>query len=336
MNGGNLDLLSVVTVRMDSERRNGKVMATVGGKPLLYWILKRLEPLQSRVVVAITHHHLDDQIEIFATKLGYPVIRHQAGDLVGTMAAAMDLYPEEKFVQRVLGDCPFLETTLVERAIEVLSITGAEVFLWHQAPHLWPVYGAREFPYRRSAWEKIIAGAKGDELEHPDLYFNRNRRQFDIVYHHPPGDVYYRHPQRMRLEVDYPDDIVMIEHVAQAVGMLAPLRDVVQYLDKADRVRTINASCVEKTGPAISYSYTDQRNWAQLMASQPFYTWANEWIKPMTKGGDPVYCLCGYKLGDTSNGYFYQSASLLMGVGVVLCPACGTPRVWSANKKKAG
>ena len=330
-------MLSVVTVRMDSDRRRGKVMADIGGQPLLHWILKRLEPLQSKVVVAITHHHLDDEIETFVRRQGYPVVRHQAGDLVGTMAAAMALYPEEKFIQRVLGDCPFLEIPLVERAVEVLSITGSEVFLWHQAPHLWPVYGAREFPYRRSAWDKIIAGAKGDELEHPDLYFNRNRNLFKIVYHHPPADVYYRHPQRMRLEVDYPDDLIVVGNIAKAVGMLAPLREVVQYLDKADQVRTINASCVEKTGPAISYSYQDQRAWASLMASQPFYTWTNEWIKPFSGAESaPVYCLCGHKLGDTHNGYFYESASLLMGVGVVRCPSCGTPRVWSPKKQKAG
>lgn len=320
---------------MDSDRRSGKVLAEIEGKPLLYWILKRLEPLNSQVVVAITYHHLDDQIEMFAHGLGYPVVRHQAGDLVGTVKKAMDLYPEEKFVQRVLGDCPFLEISLVERAIEVLSITGKEVFLWYQAPHLWPVYGAREFPYRRSAWEKIIECAAGtEELEHPDLYFNRHRDQFEIVYHHPPADVYYRHPQRMRLEVDYEADIEMLQYVGRAVGMLAPLRQVVQYLDKADKVRAINASCVEKTGPAISYGYREQRQWAALMADQSFYTWDNRWIEPLNKkSAVPVFCLCGAKLGDSANDYFYPSASMVVGVGVIRCPACGTPRVWSHSRR---
>lgn len=322
-------MLLVVTVRMNSDRRNGKVMAEINGSPLLYWILKRLDPLYGKVVVAITTNACDDVIEQFAISNGYPVVRHQQGDLVGTVAKAMELYPNEEFVQRILGDCPFIEIPLVARAREVLQITSADAFLWHQAPHIWPVYGAREFPYRRSVWDEIIKNAKNDELEHPDLYFNRHREDFKIVYHAPPPDVYYRNAQWMRLEVDYEADLVMVTEVARSLGMLAPLRDVVQFLDKRDRVRNINAQMIEKTGPAISYGYTTLRTWSALMAKESFYTWDNQWVKPLNKKeATPVYCICGVKLGDSYNGCLYPVATQAWGMGAMACPMCGTYKVW--------
>lgn len=321
-------MLLVVTVRMNSDRRNGKAMAEINGSPFLYWILKRIQPLGAKVVVAITPNPEDDIIEQFASSNGYPVVRHQQGDLVGTMAAAMKLYPNEKLVQRVLGDCPFLEIDLVARAREVLQITGKEAFLWYQAPHDWPMYGAREFPYRRSVWDKIIRNAQGDELEHPDLYFNRHREDFDIVYHAPPSDVYYRNPLRMRIEVDYEADLVMVQTVARSLGMLASLRDVIQFLDKRDRVRNINAQMIEKTGPATSYKYTEYRQWGSLMAKSPFYTWDNEWVRPLNKKeAAPIFCICGTKLGDSYNNCLYQKGQIII-AGVVSCPQCRTPKVW--------
>jgi len=116
-----LNLATVLTVRTNSDRLPGKALLKVNNQPLIYWIVKRLVTLPGKVILATTGDSSDDKLaDYVTTKLGLPVYRDEAvevNDVVGRIGRAIDsYYPQADLVFRALGDCPFIEPSIVQRA----------------------------------------------------------------------------------------------------------------------------------------------------------------------------------------------------------------------------
>jgi spore coat polysaccharide biosynthesis protein SpsF len=323
------ELLTVLTARVASARMPGKMLLDVDGKPLIVHVVRRLSRLPGRLVLATTTEPEDDELARLGKREGIPVFRGAIDDVAGRIDGAAKLYPGATFVLRALGDCPFLALPLVERAVEVMAETKADAFLWHLAPDCWPVYGAREFPYSRAGWDRIARCATGDEREHPDLYFHRNRSRFRIAYHEPLENAYFRN---YRLEVDWPEDLVLVRRVAKAVGMLAPLPDVTRFLDGHPKVAALNRERVEATGPLTSYEYGQRRAWMKAMRGQPVHAWDGAVWRPPTDDAQPVFCKAGTCLiGFGCRGVLHTKNARIRGAAFVQC-GCGVGRTWREGR----
>lgn len=331
----NDDLLTVLVARCGSDRFPGKVVAEVAGLSLLAWIIRRLKVLEGELVVATTANPEDDPIETIACSEGVNCYRHpgRPDDVVGRIHEVVKS-SKAKLLFKALGDCPFVSVEVVMRAAQVLRRTGAELFLWSVGNgNIWPVYGAREFPITRRAWAKVVASASGQQREHPDMYINEHREEFDIIYHDPPGPTYYRHPDQMRLEVDWPEDLQLVRAVAErGPGMLAPLNEVIHWLDDNQDVAGLNRHRKEKTGPVISYEPKLQRQWFRLARATPVYTWDDEIVSGSAnrKKASPIFCDgCNRLLGQGFEGRLYlREDDVIIDTGRVNCPNCGHVRPW--------
>lgn len=334
------DLAIILTVRSDSERFKDKCFLSIRKKPLIYWIIKRLQKINdSRVVLATTHRKSDDRLVAIAESCDVPIYRGDSRDVVARVDNAMRQHvPECKLVLRALADMPFIGIDIVNRAAEVLLKYNKEAFLWHLPPDIWPVYGAREFPYSRSGWNKIARRSYlSEEREHTDMYFHRNRRMFDIIYHEPPQTDYFR---PYRLEVDWPEDGELIQAIGGKIGMLKPLKQVIRLLDRESDMSRLNRERVERTGVS-SYEYQQQRDWMNLMKGQPELDWNDKWWRPM--GGDqtPIFCHRGHLLGYAQYGTLYtRDGETQIEAGKVKCRAegCGSSKYWklAAERKTRG
>lgn len=325
------DLAIILTVRSESERFKDKCFLQIKNKPLVYWIIKRLQRIKrGQVVLATTHLQSDDRLVKVAETAKVPVYRGDSRDVVARVNSAMLAHvPEAKFVFRALADMPFIGVEIVDRAVEVLSkYPDKEAMLWHLPPDIWPVYGAREFPFSRSGWDKIFRRSHTtEEREHTDMFFHRNRRGFNILYHEPPKRDYFR---SYRLEVDYPEDWAMVEAIGGKMGMLKPLVEVIRYLDRNPEIAALNREKVEKTGVS-SYLYQQQRIWMMLMKGQPELDWEGKWWRPMNGEQTPVFCHRGHLLGYAQHGVFYSKESeIQIEAGKVKCTAegCGSSKYW--------
>lgn len=319
------DTTLILTVRMGSERLPGKAVAEVMGKPLTYWIIERLKPY-GQVVLATTTQAADDELVEVARMAEVPCYRGAVDDVIGRMEGARSRYaPQAEFVMRALGDCPFLHGKFVERAARVMQQTYSEFFQWHTAPSCHPVYGAREFPYQVEAWKRVVERAK--VREHVDNYFFTHRHEFCTVYHEPPPNIYFR---PYRLEVDWPDDLELVRAIAEQVGMLAPLPQVITFLDEHKEVSNLNCMRVERTGLLVSYDYETQRDWMRAMEGKAVVGWNDlVWYPPSSKGL-PVFCMSGQCLvGFALNGVLYTKNARMRGDAFVDCP-CGAGRIWNS------
>jgi len=310
---------------MESERFPGKVLADVEGKPLMAWIVERLRPLGT-VIVATTEAPGDDAIVDVAKAMGAPIYRGDTDDVVGRVDSAVKMHaPRAGFVLRALGDCPFMATELVQRAVKIMHRESAECFLWNIAPDAAPCYGAREFPFSRSGWEKIVKNARGPEREHSDLWFHKHRADFARIYHEPPPNGFFR---SHRTEIDWPEDLAMVRAVAKGIGMLAPMLEILGYLDAHPEVAALNRERVEKTGLVASYSYQERRAWMKAAEGQSVVTWDGSIWQPSDARAVPIYCQSGRCwLGFGSGGTLHGKFGRLQGRALLVCP-CGAGRTW--------
>jgi spore coat polysaccharide biosynthesis protein SpsF len=119
---------AVVHARMGSARLPGKVLGDLAGRPALEWLLERLEHADelAAVVVATSTEPDDDPIAAFGEGRGLAVHRGSLDDLAARVLGAAEAHGLDA-VARVNGDSPVLDQRLVDRGVELLRASGADL-----------------------------------------------------------------------------------------------------------------------------------------------------------------------------------------------------------------
>ncbi len=153
----------VVQARMNSKRFPGKVMADLGGKPMLKFMLDRLRPLEDEcdLWVATTTEPEDDVIsDALCHNEVVRCYRGQRDDVLSRYRAIAELGDYDVIV-RLTGDCPLLTAGIVRHVLDnfegrytaCLRVDGFEVqvysrdALWDlgvtawEREHLGPIVG---------------------------------------------------------------------------------------------------------------------------------------------------------------------------------------------------
>src|SRR4051794_24356614 len=120
-----MSTLCILQARMGSTRLPGKVMAELGGRPELAFMLDRLSGLAvDRLVVATSTAAADDRIEALAHQQGVAVVRGPEDDVLARFIVALDEFPATNVV-RLTADCPLMDPGLVRTALDVHTRRGA-------------------------------------------------------------------------------------------------------------------------------------------------------------------------------------------------------------------
>jgi spore coat polysaccharide biosynthesis protein SpsF len=108
--------LCVVQARTGSSRLPGKVLADLGGRPMLQFLLERLANFDraaiDELVVATSTEARDDRVADIARAAGHPVVRGSEHDVLSRYIAALDAFPARNVV-RITADCPLTDPQLV-------------------------------------------------------------------------------------------------------------------------------------------------------------------------------------------------------------------------------
>ena len=116
----------VIQARMGSTRLPGKVLADLGGRPLLGLQLARLECLpDARIVVATSDRPGDDAVAALAAEYGVPCVRGPEHDVLSRFALAVAAHPGDEVV-RLTADCPLTDAGLVEAVLALRRATDAD------------------------------------------------------------------------------------------------------------------------------------------------------------------------------------------------------------------
>ncbi|MDQ1538246.1 MAG: spore coat polysaccharide biosynthesis protein SpsF [Actinomycetota bacterium] len=118
---------AVIQARTGSTRLPRKVLADLGGRSVLEWVVRaaRAASQIDTVIVATSTAAQDDAVAELAGSLGVAVVRGSEDDVLSRFVAALDAYPADAVV-RLTADCPLLDPTLIDAAAG----------LWAAAPTL--------------------------------------------------------------------------------------------------------------------------------------------------------------------------------------------------------
>jgi 3-deoxy-manno-octulosonate cytidylyltransferase (CMP-KDO synthetase) len=112
----------VIPARMRSTRLPGKMLADIGGKPLVAWVAERAKASGAKAVCIATDH---DDIARAVTSLGWQALKtseaHETGtDRLAEAAALLGLAPDE-IVVNVQGDEPLIDPRLIREVAAALA-----------------------------------------------------------------------------------------------------------------------------------------------------------------------------------------------------------------------
>jgi 3-deoxy-manno-octulosonate cytidylyltransferase (CMP-KDO synthetase) len=112
----------VIPARMRSTRLPGKMLADIGGKPLVAWVAERAKASGAKAVCIATDH---DDIARAVTSLGWQALKtseaHETGtDRLAEAAALLGLAPDE-IVVNVQGDEPLIDPRLIRQVAVALA-----------------------------------------------------------------------------------------------------------------------------------------------------------------------------------------------------------------------
>lgn len=120
-----MHVLAVVQARAGSTRLPGKVLAPLGGRPVLDWVVRaaRAAGQVDEVVVATSTAAGDDAVASACERLGVACVRGSEEDVLGRFVEVLRSHPADALV-RLTADCPLHDPHLID------AVVGA----WRAAP----------------------------------------------------------------------------------------------------------------------------------------------------------------------------------------------------------
>ncbi len=202
----------IVQARMGSKRLPGKVLYPVAGKPMLQYLLERLEHCGGvdKVVVATSSDQSDDPIFEFCQQYGAACYRGSLLNVAARFKELLDIYQFDTFV-RISGDSPFLDAKLIELGLEIFCRDNFDL-VTNVMPRSYPKGQSVEIVRGIAFKAAYPLMQTEEELEHVTKYFYSHRADFYIFNFAAPqayGDI--------QLSVDNRQDM---ELFAAIVGMM--------------------------------------------------------------------------------------------------------------------
>lgn len=114
-----MKISAIVQARIGSTRLPGKVMMEIGGKPMLWYSVKRLQAVKSvdNVIVATTTEKRDDVIYNFCKEHNIECYRGSENDVLDRYYQTAKKIKSD-IILRVTSDCPLIDPEIVEMALQ--------------------------------------------------------------------------------------------------------------------------------------------------------------------------------------------------------------------------
>ncbi len=171
---------AIIQVRMSSQRIPGKVLHKAAGKPILQYLLERLERCRCLdvIVVATSSDESDVLIENFCKEYGVVCYRGSLFNVAGRFKEVLDRNKFDVFV-RVNGDSPLLDPRLIEKGMDIF-LNGDYEIVTNVLRRTYPIGQSVEI-MRTDTFCTAYELMQGDkELEHVTKFFYKYKDKYKI------------------------------------------------------------------------------------------------------------------------------------------------------------
>jgi len=191
---------------MTSKRLPGKVLREIEGKPLLRYVLERLERSHEvdEVVVATSDDPSDDAVADLCETLGAHYDRGPLRNVAARFAAVAEARGLGA-VARVSGDSPLLDPAIVDRAVHAFRAQELDL-VTNVMPRTFPVGQSVEVVAAAALRDLLAQTDDSQDLEHVTRFFYRRPNGFRIL------NIESAEPcAEMRFAVDTQEDLERLE-----------------------------------------------------------------------------------------------------------------------------
>jgi spore coat polysaccharide biosynthesis protein SpsF len=235
----------IVQARMSSTRLPGKVMAPLGGSPLLERVIARVRAARTpvEVVVATTTDPADDEIRSFCRWLNVRCVSGHPTDLLDRhLQAARESNAD--IVAKIPSDCPLIDPAVIDRVFSAfLADPDRYDYVSNLHPASWPDGNDVEV-VPTSVLESAWTGAKRPhEREHttPYLWDQPMRFRVGSVLWDSGLDLSMSH----RFTVDYAEDLEFVQAVYDGLllrcGPVFGTAEILAFLKTRPEIFALNA-----------------------------------------------------------------------------------------------
>ncbi|MFO1109725.1 MAG: glycosyltransferase family protein [Bradyrhizobium sp.] len=233
-------ILAILQARMSSTRLPGKVLKPILGRPMLAWQIDRIKRSRTidRLVVATSHDASDDAIQAFCEANGVACHRGPLHDVLARFHGAVEAFGPAEHVIRLTGDCPLVDWTIIDAAVELQKREGSDIAgngIVRTYPDGLDVEVVSYAALDRAHREATAPGHR----EHVTQYIYHNPGKFRLAHLTQTPDL-----GLLRWTVDTPADFEMVEKVFSGLAGLNNnfgQKDVLDFLDKHPEIVAINA-----------------------------------------------------------------------------------------------
>jgi spore coat polysaccharide biosynthesis protein SpsF len=202
-----LTTVVVVQARTGSSRLPGKVLADVGGRPMLALQLARLRRVEcDATIVATSDRSRDDPVEQLALDADALVVRGPEDDVLARFALVVDRYHPEVVV-RVTADCPLVDPEVVDAVVRLHRETEAD-YASNVHPRSFPRGLDVEVVSTPVLTTAALEASRDDEREHVTPFVVRHPERFRLANLDSGGD-HARH----HWTVDVPEDLDRVRRI---------------------------------------------------------------------------------------------------------------------------
>jgi len=229
----------ILQARTSSTRLPEKVLKDILGKPMLVHQLERLKSLTlvDKIIVATSNDASDDVIEQLCQSVGIHCFRGSLANVLDRYYQASLAYPSDHVV-RITGDCPVIDTDIIEQVIQLHLNTAADYSSNCDPATLPDGLDVEVFTFSalQQSWQHA---KKPSELEHVTPFMRSHPELFTCQnYTHSPD---YSH---LRWTVDEPADFELITQIYHELYPNKPmfkLKDMLKLIEQKPHLAAINA-----------------------------------------------------------------------------------------------
>ena len=268
-------IAAVVQARMSSTRLPGKVLAEVGGLPILGHVIRRLRRarLVDEIVVAAPRNSADDSIARFCEQEGVACFRGSEPDVLDRYWQAARSCSAD-IVVRVTADCPLIDAAVVDKVVQRF-LDGGYDYVSNTLRYTYPD-GLDTEVFSISALERAWHEAvKPSEREHVTPYLKAGKFRTCNVENEEVV------APNLRWTVDEPADLDFVRRVfagfadAEYFGM----KEVLNFLNQHAAVQALNSSLISNEG---YYRSLYEESVAGAAPQKPLHK-SQEWLRRSQK-----------------------------------------------------
>lgn len=240
-----MKVVAIIQARMASTRLPGKVLANVCGKPMLYYVVSRVQQAHTLdlVVIATSDHSEDDVIERFCETIHVDCFRGSLDDVLDRYYRAAERFEADAIV-RLTADCPLLDPMVIDKVVRTF-LDGRFDYVANGMPPTYPD-GLDTEVFARGALVRAWREAKlPSEREHVTPFLYNNPTMFRL------GRVRFaRDLSKMRWTVDEPQDLDLIRRIFDYLHLNPDfgMNDVLALFREHPELNNINAGLTRNEG----------------------------------------------------------------------------------------